>query len=148
MPEAALANELLVEVIEKRRSLALVVDEFGGTSGIVTLEDVIESILGEIQDEHDTEALLEVILDDDTFLLSARHEVADLNQKYAFGLPEGEYDTLGGYLLALLGDFPRQNQVIETEQAAITVLAMAGNRIDHVRLERRGEARERVAPRG
>lgn len=148
VPEAALANELLVELIEKRRSLALVVDEFGGTSGIVTLEDVIESILGEIQDEHDTEALLEVILDDDTFLLSARHEVADLNQKYAFGLPEGEYDTLGGYLLALLGDFPRQNQVIETEQAAITVLAMAGNRIDHVRLERRGEARERVAPRG
>ncbi len=135
VPETTPASELLIQFITERKSLAWVVDEYGGTSGIVSMEDVIEEIFGEIQDEHDDEDLMENQLDDHTFILSARHEVDYLNEKYAFQLPEGEYDTLGGLILNFKEDIPLVNEDISIDHFLITILSVEENRIDTVRLK-------------
>ncbi|MEQ8583952.1 MAG: hemolysin family protein [Marinoscillum sp.] len=134
VPETMLANELLIQFITERKSIALVVDEYGGTSGIVTMEDVIEEIFGEIRDEHDDEYLVEEKIDEYNFILSARHEVDYLNDKYNWGLPVGEYDTLGGLILAFHEDIPTVNETILIPPFHFTVFTMEENRIDKVKL--------------
>ncbi len=134
VPETMPANELMVQFITERKSLALVVDEYGGTSGIVSMEDIIEEIFGEIQDEHDDEYLTEEVMDDHNWLLSARHEVDYLNEKYALGLPVGDYDTLGGLILEFNENIPSRNDVIEVPPFTFTIYSMADNRIDNVKL--------------
>ncbi len=134
VPETMLANELLIQFITERKSLALVVDEYGGTSGIVSIEDVIEEIFGDIRDEHDDKYLTEQKLDANNFIFSARHEIDDLNEKYNLRLPEGEYDTLGGMIFGFHEDVPTVNEVIEMSSFIITILTMEENRIDNVKL--------------
>ena len=134
VPETMLANELLIQFITDRKSLALVVDEYGGTSGIVSIEDVIEEIFGEIRDEHDDEYLTEERLDEQNFIFSARHEIDYLNDKYELALPEGEYDTLGGLIFAYHEDIPEVDEVIEIPPFVITIFTMEENRIDKVKL--------------
>ncbi len=134
VPETMLANELLIQFITERKSLALVVDEYGGTSGLVSIEDVIEEIFGEIRDEHDDEYLTEQKLDEYNFIFSARHEIDYLNEKYELDLPEGEYDTLGGLIFAYHEDIPEVNEVIEIPPFVITIFTMEENRIDKVKL--------------
>ena len=99
VPEAISGMELLQLFTEKSGNIAVVVDEYGGTAGAVTIEDVIEEIFGEIEDEHDVEDLLEEEINEGEYLFSARHEIDYLNDEYNFEIPEGEYETLGGYLL-------------------------------------------------
>ncbi len=134
VPETMLANELLIKFTKEHKQIALVVDEFGGTSGIVTIEDTIEEIIGEIQDEHDAEELLEQQIDNYNFIFSARQEIDHLNEKFEIQLPEGEYDTLGGLLLSVYGDIPKVNSKINIGMATITVMTMDGIKIDKVRL--------------
>lgn len=134
VPETMLANELLIQFITDRKSLALVVDEYGGTSGLVSIEDVIEEIFGEIRDEHDDEYLTEQKLDEHNFIFSARHEIDYLNDEYELSLPEGEYDTLGGLIFAYHEDIPEVNEVIEIPPFIITIFTMEENRIDKVKL--------------
>lgn len=134
VPETMLANELLIQFITDRKSLALVVDEYGGTSGLVSIEDVIEEIFGEIRDEHDDEYLTEQKLDEYNFIFSARHEIDYLNDEYNLALPEGEYDTLGGLIFAYHEDIPDVNEVIEIPPFIITIFTMEENRIDKVKL--------------
>jgi CBS domain containing-hemolysin-like protein len=133
--ETTLANELLVRFISERKSLALVVDEFGGTAGLISLEDVMEQIFGEIQDEYDqSEDWVEQKLDEYTYLLSARNEVDYLNEKYNWDLPEGDYDTLGGLIIAVNNDIPSVGDVIATPRFTFTIISMQDARIDTVKV--------------
>ena len=134
VPETMLANELLFKFIEERRSVAVVVDEFGGTSGMITMEDVIEEIFGEIHDEHDEEDLVEQKIGGNSFLLSARHEIDYLNEKYNWELPDGEYETLGGLVLSVTEDLPVKNQKVFIEGFEITVETVQNSRIETVAL--------------
>lgn len=134
VPETMLANELLIQFITERKSLALVVDEYGGTSGIVSIEDVMEEIFGEIRDEHDDEYLTEQKLDENNYIFSARHEIDYLNEKYEFNLPDGEYDTLGGLIFEYHEDIPDVNEVIDIPPFVFTIFTMEENRIDKVKL--------------
>ncbi len=135
VPETTLAKELLIQFINDRKSLALVVDEFGGTSGIVSMEDVIEEIFGEIHDEHDEgEILTEEELAPNEYILSARLEIDYLNERYNFAIPEGDYDTLGGFILSVYEDFPDQGEVIYWRNFVFHVVSMEENRIDKVKL--------------
>ena len=134
IPETMPANELLVKLIAEQKSLALVVDEFGGTAGLVSIEDVMEEIFGEIRDEHDDEFLIEQKIAENIYLLSARHEIDALNEKYNWSLPKGDYDTLGGLILAKNEDIPTSRDEIGIDHFLFQIINMEDNRIDQVRL--------------
>jgi putative hemolysin len=135
VPETTLANELMIRLINERKSLAIVVDEFGGTSGLISMEDVIEEIFGEIEDEHDEDHLIEQKLSDRTFLLSARLEIDYLNETYGWNLPTGDYETLGGLILEHARDIPKPGETIEIPPYTFIVQATEETRINTIRVE-------------
>ncbi len=136
VPEALSVKTLLKDFIKEGKSIALVVDEFGGTSGIITTEDIIEEIFGEIEDEHDTSDLLEKMLDNNRFLLSGRHEIDYLNEKYFLGLPESEeYDTLAGYIIFNYESIPEKDTTVTLDNFLITITDVSSNRIEEVELK-------------
>lgn len=134
VPETALANELMLRFINERKSLAVVVDEFGGTSGIASMEDVIEEIFGEIEDEHDEDNLIEQKINPNTWLLSARLEIDYLNETYGWQLPAGDYETLGGLILAYAEDLPEAGETISLPPFTFTVQSTLDNRIDTIKV--------------
>ncbi len=113
VPETSYVSNLLVKFIDNNQNIAIVVDEFGGTAGVATLEDIIEEIFGEIKDEHDIEEEVTKKLSGNTFLISASTKIDDLNEKYAWNIPEGEYETLAGYIIYSLGRIPKKNETIK-----------------------------------
>lgn len=135
VPESALANELMIQFIKERKSLALVVDEFGGTSGIVSMEDIIEEIFGEIQDEYDSDDLIEQQIGEQEYLFSARHEIDYLNEKYGWELPYGDFETLAGFLLSLTEDIPQKGQSIIYQNFIFTIVAKLDHRIETVKIK-------------
>jgi putative hemolysin len=142
IPETTLAKELMVRFINEHKSLAAVVDEFGGTSGIVSMEDVIEEIFGEIEDEHDESTEIELQLDENTWLLSARLEIDYLNDKYGWKLPTGDYDTLSGLILSYTEDLPKSGETIRIPPLTFMVQATEENRINTVRVIRQAAKSE------
>jgi len=136
VPESMLASELFVRFVAEHRSVAVVLDEFGGTAGIVTVEDVVEEIFGEIEDEFDTDGSLleQVFAGKGLYLLSARHEIDYLNEKYELNIPEGDYETLGGYIFSVIGEIPVAGDIIQVPGYTLTVLSMDENRINAVKL--------------
>ena len=116
VPETISIHELLKQMTKTKKNIAIVLDEYGGTSGLITLEDIIEEIFGEIEDEHDKNDLFEKQIDDHTFILSGRHEIEDLNKKYNLDIPEDDsYETLGGYVLSKIGEIPEENDEFDID---------------------------------
>ena len=136
VPETVLIKDVLNVLIKKRKSIAVVLDEYGGTSGIMTVEDIVEELFGEIEDEHDTIDLIEERLDSDTFKFSARLEVDYINETYKINLPEGEnYETLGGLIVNHTEGIPIQNEVVIINMFQFTILEVSNTKIDMIQLK-------------
>lgn len=136
VPETLPVNKLLTGFIKDGKSIALVVDEFGGTSGLITTEDIIEEIFGEIEDEHDRSDLVERELGKNFFLLSGRHEIDYLNEKYMLAIPVSEeYDTLAGYIIYHYESIPEKETSVELDNFLITITDVSSNRIEEVELK-------------
>lgn len=134
-PEAFAANHLLNRFIQARQGIAVVVDEFGGTSGIVSMEDVIEEIFGEIDDEYDEEETIEQKLNEHEYIFSARLEIDYLNETYKLNLPESEdYETLAGFIIHQHESIPELGEEIDIEPYIVTILKATGNKILEVKL--------------
>ena len=136
VPETMPANKLLKRFVEEKKNIALVVDEFGGTSGMVTIEDVLEEIVGDIEDEHDTTDHIERSVSDNEYILSGRLEIDYLNERYHFNLPEeDDYETLAGMILFFHGSIPGNNDVIRIGRFVIKVLRASTTKLELVNLK-------------
>lgn len=136
VPETMLIHDILKVLIKKRKSIAVVLDEYGGTSGIMTVEDIVEELFGEIEDEHDSTNLIEEQLSESSYKLSARLEVDYLNENYKFELPKGyEYETLGGLIVNETGEIPEQDAEIVIDNFRFTILEVSSRKIDMVLME-------------
>jgi len=136
VPETMLAKDILNVLTKKHKSLAVVLDEYGGTSGILTVEDIVEELFGEIEDEHDSVALIEEQMDQLNFLFSARLEVDYLNETYKLQLPEHEnYETLGGLIVHHTQEIPEQNQQISIDRFLFTIQEVSNTKIELIALK-------------
>jgi CBS domain containing-hemolysin-like protein len=135
VPETMLASRLMKQLMQQKRSLAIVVDEFGGTSGLVSLEDIVEEITGEIEDEHDSTNHVAKQLSDHEYILSARLEISKINEQFDLELPESdEYMTLGGLILHVYQSFPKLNEVVKFDNYEFKIVKNTATKIELVRL--------------
>ncbi len=136
VPETMLIHDILKVLTKKRKSIAVVLDEYGGTSGIMTVEDIVEELFGEIEDEHDTVDLIEEKINNTTFKFSARLDVDYINENYKIELPENdEYETLGGLIVNETGEIPEKDEEILIENFCFTILEVSNTKIDLVALK-------------
>jgi CBS domain containing-hemolysin-like protein len=136
VPETMLIHEILKILTKKRKSMAVVLDEYGGTSGVMTVEDIVEELFGEIEDEHDSTDLIEEQTSDTTYKFSARLEVDYINETYKLELPDTEeFETLGGLLVHETGEIPEKGTEIKIGDYLFTVLEVSSTKIDLVTLE-------------
>jgi len=137
VPETMLVHDILNALIKKRRGIAIVLDEYGGTSGMLTIEDIVEELFGEIEDEHDTIEYIEEQIGSHSFLFSGRLEVDYLNEKYKLELPENdEYETLAGLVMSFTEEIPEVDTEIRLEKFVFKVIEVSQTRIEKVRLKR------------
>lgn len=135
VPETMLVKDVLNILIKKRKSMAVVIDEYGGTSGMMTVEDIVEELFGEIEDEHDSVVLVEQEIDEKHFIFSARLEVDYLNETYKLNIPEGEnYETLGGYIVNHTEEIPDQDGVVEIDNFKFIIKQVSNTKIELVEL--------------
>lgn len=136
VPETMLAKDVLNVLMKRRKSVAIVLDEYGGTSGLITIEDIVEELFGEIEDEHDSDELIDTQINENEYKLSARLEVDTLNEKYKLNLPESEnYETLGGLIVFETEDIPEEGDTVDIENYTFTILETSYNKIDLVHLK-------------
>lgn len=142
-PETLLANTMMRRLLSEKRSMAVVVDEFGGTAGLVTLEDLVEEIFGDIQDEHDKNGVTANELAPGVYEFSGRIEVRTLRDDFRLDIPEDdEYQTLAGYIIYKTGALPAQGEVIEIDDLTFTITARSATRLDLIRVEEKHEEKE------
>lgn len=134
VPEAMPLQVLLNQLIAKNKSIAWVVDEYGGTAGVVTLEDVLEEIFGEIEDEYDDNEYVEKQLSKNEYILSGRLEIDRINEEYELGIPEGDYETLSGMIVNFTGNIPEENELIKIENFAFKILNVSETKIETLKL--------------
>lgn len=136
-PETMLANKMMRRMLSEKKSMAIVVDEFGGTAGLATLEDLVEEIFGEIEDEHDRKRLLAREVSPGIYEFSGRAEIENINEEFGLDIKESEdYHTLGGYILDELGELPKQDDSFDINGLRFTIIKMATTRIELVRVEK------------
>ena len=136
VPETMLASRMMQTLLQQKKSLGVVVDEFGGTSGLISLEDIVEEIFGDIEDEHDSVNYIAKRLDDGDYLLSARLEIEKVNELFDIDLPESdEYMTVGGYILHEYQSFPKLNEVVRIGRFEFKIVKNTATKIEIVRLK-------------
>ena len=136
VPETMAAQKLMHIFLQQKKSLGVVVDEFGGTSGIVSLEDIVEEIFGDIEDEHDSEKYIAKQVDSHEYVLSARLEIDKVNDLFGLGLPESdEYMTVGGFILHEYQSFPKLNEVVTIGHFEFRIIKSTMTKIELVRLK-------------
>lgn len=137
VPETMYAKDVLNILSKRRKSIAVVIDEYGGTSGIITVEDIIEELFGEIEDEHDSVELIEAAIKPDHYHFSARLEVDYLNETYKLDLPENDtYETLGGMIVHFTEEIPKQDETLEIEGFSIKILEVSTTKIELVSIKK------------
>ena len=144
VPETKRLLDLLRQFQQERIQLAIVVDEYGGTAGLVTVEDVVEELVGEIRDEYDSEAEPVVREDDDTYVFSAKVGIGEMTDRFGVAIEDGEFETVGGYVLTRVGRVPAAGERFSFDGLDVEVLEAEGRRIHKIRV-RRAPAREVVA---
>lgn len=136
VPESRRVSELLKDMQERTTHLAIVTDEYGGTAGIITIEDILEEIVGEIMDEHDHEETLVTPLDDGSFVVQARLDIEKLGEALNMELPEGEFESVGGFIIHLLGRIPKTGEKIRFQDIEMTIQKGDQRRIEKVLVSR------------
>lgn len=139
-PETKKSLEVLNELLESKLSIAVVVDEFGGTAGIVTMEDIIEELFGEIKDEYDVEENICRKVSKDSYLISGKVEIDHLNEKYKIGIPEGDYETIAGFIENRIGRIPKQGESFLIDNYDILIVKATQTKIELVKLIVRNES--------
>jgi len=136
VPETMMINDIMNELTKKRKSVAIVLDEYGGTSGLITIEDIVEELFGEIEDEHDTVELLENKINDREFEFSARFEVDYINEEYNLELPEDDaYETIGGLIVHHTETIPEQDEIVEIDNYQFTIKKVSSSKIENIYLK-------------
>jgi CBS domain containing-hemolysin-like protein len=136
VPESMSAADLISKFTKERKSIAWVVDEFGGTAGIITMEDVLEELFGEIEDEYDTEEFVEKQIAENEYIFSGRMELDYLEQKYGFDFPEEESETLSGYIINYHETIPRQKERIIIDDYEFDIITVSDTRIEMVKMKK------------
>jgi CBS domain containing-hemolysin-like protein len=134
-PESKKCNEILRELRESSAPMAILIDEHGGTAGLITIEDIMEELVGDISDEYDLHEELYRKIDTNVYIINARMEIDEINEKFHLTLPEGEFETLGGYLLEKMGKIPRKGDLFETETLHFQIISASENKVELVKLE-------------
>jgi CBS domain containing-hemolysin-like protein len=136
VPESMIIHDVLNSLIKKRKSIAIVLDEYGGTSGMITVEDIVEELFGEIEDEHDSQELLEEQINETEFRFSARLEIDHLNEEYGLNIPKEEaYETLGGFIIEHTENIPSLNEEIRIEDFVIKILKVSSSKIEEIHFQ-------------
>ena len=139
-PETLLANKMMRRLLTEKRSMAIIVDEFGGTSGMVTLEDLVEEIFGDIQDEHDLSGLVQHQIAPDIYEFSGRMEIETINELYHLDIPESDdYQTLAGFIIQSTGSLPKQGDVITEGNLSMQILKKSATRLELIRVTIKGD---------
>jgi CBS domain containing-hemolysin-like protein len=134
MPETKKSFDVMNEFLDKKISIAIVIDEFGGTAGIVTMEDILEELFGEIKDEFDVDEDICRKITSNSYIINGKVELDHINEKYELNIEEGDYETIAGYIISKLGRIPAQGETVEIDNFTILITRAASQKIELVKL--------------